>query len=152
MRPLLSFPSSTHPLITGHHLRPQADPLFSSIRSRYQPIISPAQEVVFSGQLGTIKRVDSRFDKDFGDLPLEHRMLNPSLAGGALYDLGPYALLWSTLFLYQHPNNAGEWPKEVKAVMRKDERTGVDAAMSWLMSYENLGATVSRLESWGNGA
>lgn len=73
-------------------------------------------------------------------------MLNPTLAGGAFYDLGPYALLWSTLFLYQHPSNEQEFPKEIKAVMRVDKRTGVDASMSWVMIYEKLGATVSELE------
>lgn len=41
-------------------------------------------------------------------------MLNPALAGGALFDLGPYALLWSTLFLYQHPQNEGADPEDIK--------------------------------------
>lgn len=130
-------------------------------------MVAAAQRVVFGGALGAIKRVDSRFDKDFGgsfhllfpeapssrvvveliylppDLDHAHRMLNPTLAGGAFYDLGPYALLWSTLFLYQHPENEQEFPTEIKATMRIDKRTGVDAAMTWVMLYENMGATVS---------
>lgn len=96
-----------------------------AVWTRYQPVVKAAQEVVFGGTLGEIKRVDSRcvspssftslllgrkcgltgwrcdlrgvrFDKDFGDLPVEHRMLNPALAGGALFDLGPVRLSRST--------------------------------------------------------
>jgi predicted dehydrogenase len=78
---------------------------WAAVWTRFQPIVAPAQAVVFDGTLGQIKRCDSRFDKQFGDLPKEHRMLNPELAGGALFDLGPYAALWPTLFLFQHPAN-----------------------------------------------
>lgn len=89
-------------------------------------------------------------------------MLNPELAGGALFDLGPYAALWPTLFLFQHPDNERSPPEDIKvsaylqprlpfvahrcllllyqASVRFDERTGVDASTTAVMTYKRLGA------------
>lgn len=80
-----------------------------------------------------------------------------------------YALLWSTLFLYQHPKNEKTKPSDIKvrsspppqirpldsrnlkalnrdplfflqASMRWDVRTGVDASTSAVLTYPQLGA------------
>ncbi|CED84884.1 Dimeric dihydrodiol dehydrogenase [Phaffia rhodozyma] len=114
--------------------------VMEAVWTRFQPIVEPAQKVVFGGEIGEIKRIDSRFDKDFGDLPHEHRLLNPSLAGGALFDLGPYSFLWPTLFLFQHPKNGRTPPTDISPSIIFDPRTGVDGITSYIMKYEKLGA------------
>lgn len=70
-------------------------------------------------------------------------MLNPALAGGGLFDLGPYAQLWATLFAFQHPANNGAAPEDIKASMIWDKRTGVDSSATWVLIYPTLGVQVS---------
>jgi dihydrodiol dehydrogenase / D-xylose 1-dehydrogenase (NADP) len=112
--------------------------------TRFQPIIEPAQRALFvDNKIGDIKRIESSFTKDFGDLPHDHRMLNPSLAGGGLFDLGPYAVLWPILLLFQHPKNERQPPTDVKASMIFDKRTGVDETTSWVMNFPLLGASAT---------
>jgi predicted dehydrogenase len=63
----------------------------------------------------------------------ESRLFNPSLTGGALYDIGIYPLFISKLLLGN--------PKEIKAVATFAP-TGVDSNTSLSLSYDN-GATAS---------
>jgi predicted dehydrogenase len=53
------------------------------------------QKAVHSGAIGEVHAVYSDHAADeYGKGSMESRLLNPSLAGGPLMDLGPYPMVW----------------------------------------------------------
>ena len=53
------------------------------------------QKAVHSGGIGEVHAVYSDHAADeYGKGSMESRLLNPSLAGGPLMDLGPYPMVW----------------------------------------------------------
>lgn len=106
--------------------------LMEAIWTRFHPAIAQTLEIIQSGQIGNIVHIAA----DFGFKAVyeeESRLFNPSLTGGALYDIGIYPLFISKLILGN--------PKEIKAVATFAP-TGVDSNTSLSLSYEN-GATAS---------
>lgn len=77
-------------------------------------------------------------------LPTSHRLFNPSLAGGAQLDLGPYPILWALLALYHHPDNEGEEPSKIEGSMMKHKETGVDVFSSLTLDFDKLTARANR--------
>lgn len=64
-----------------------------------------------------------------------HRMVNPELAGGALLDLGVYALTWVFQMLYHvQPESAKEAP-QVQSTVLRHPTTGVDEQTSILAHF-----------------
>jgi len=106
--------------------------LMEAIWTRFHPAIAQTLDIIQSGQIGDIVHIAA----DFGFKAVydeEARLFNPSLTGGALYDIGIYPLFISKLILGN--------PKEIKAVATFAP-TGVDVNTALSLSYEN-GATAS---------
>jgi predicted dehydrogenase len=64
--------------------------------SRWHPRTRRAEALIATGAIGTVTTVDSGFT--FPAVPADNYRLDPAKGGGALYDLGPYALgaaLWA---------------------------------------------------------
>lgn len=115
--------------------------LMEAVWTRYFPLSIKIRELVTSGAIGKVHRVTSDLSlptaTDDGGLsfPNEHRMVNPDLAGGALLDLGIYALTWVFQILY-HCQPVGEREKPVvKAVVEKYEATGADESSSMILQF-----------------
>ena len=103
--------------------------------TRYFPLSIYARELITSGRLGTVERTFA--DLSMGMPPetsfdAKHRMVNPDLAGGALLDLGIYALTWVFQTLYTVQKNPMQ-PTVVSA-MRKWE-SGVDQQTTMLLTF-----------------
>lgn len=94
---------------------------------RWHPRIRAAQQVISSGALGEPSHVESVFDAALS-VPETNYRLDPALGGGALYDLGCYAIsaaLWAT---------GGQPPTEV-AVRRTVGPTAVDLATDAVLRW-----------------
>jgi len=64
--------------------------------SRWHPRTRRAEALIATGALGAVTAVDSGFT--FSGVPADNYRLDPTKGGGALYDLGPYAVgaaLWA---------------------------------------------------------
>ncbi len=93
---------------------------------RWHPRIRQAQQVLAEGRIGTVRHVTAAFT--FAGVAADNYRLDPRMGGGALYDIGCYAVsavLWSC---------GGRLPAEVAARSRRSE-TGVDlmteAVLTW---------------------
>lgn len=117
-----------------------------AVWTRYFPLSIKIREMVKFGTIGKAERVfaDLSFNCTISgsgssdlDFPDSDRMVNPDLAGGALLDLGIYALTWIFQILYT-AQETKEKPSVLAAVQKY--RTGVDAMTSMVLSFEKLGA------------
>ncbi|WVQ80131.1 hypothetical protein IAT38_002232 [Cryptococcus sp. DSM 104549] len=116
--------------------------LMEAVWTRFQPITYAIQEVIASGRLGKFKRltVDNSLDYKMDEKPESHRMLDPSLGGGALLDLGPYPLVWAMLVLHHHPLNTTRTPPRIlTSYQTVYERTGVDSGTRMLLEWDGVG-------------
>ncbi|MEO8829691.1 Gfo/Idh/MocA family oxidoreductase [Lapillicoccus sp.] len=93
--------------------------------TRHLPHIAWMHERIAAGALGEIVTLTADHGQAL-DLPVEHRLKDPNLAGGALLDLGVYPVAFSVDVLGP--------PTEVHAVGRLTE-TGVDGHASLVMGY-----------------
>jgi len=93
--------------------------------TRHLPHIAWVHERIASGTIGEIVHVVADHGQAL-DLPAEHRLKNPDLAGGAMLDLGVYPVSFIVDLL-------GE-PESVDAVGRLTE-TGVDGHVSMVLGY-----------------
>jgi predicted dehydrogenase len=112
--------------------------LMEAVWTRYFPAVLDLQKKLFEDKIiGKIHRVYSDFSIDFGveDLPYSHRMIDPELGGGALLDLGIYALTWVFLINYADPDNKKQPPKFSGSII-KTPRSGVDEHTSITMAFE----------------
>ncbi|PWY99033.1 NAD(P)-binding protein [Testicularia cyperi] len=113
--------------------------LMEAVWIRFFPIVKEIQKRVHADRaLGKIQRVFSDFGMPFKPDP-KHRLFNPDLGGGALLDLGIYALTWQMLILYQDPDNKGEEPAVTGSIL-KTPLTGVDEFTSITLNFAKLGA------------
>lgn len=69
--------------------------LAEAIWTRYQPAVSIVRNLISSGRIGTPRLVTSTLGYSMGDKP---RIMRPDLCGGALLDLGVYALNFVRMF------------------------------------------------------
>lgn len=83
----------------------------------HMPLFKRLRQIVNSGQIGTLKMIQVSFGscKEYDS---NNRFFSKELAGGALLDIGTYALSFSRYFLSSQPN-------EILTTMKKFE-TGVD--------------------------
>ncbi|KAG1781045.1 hypothetical protein EV702DRAFT_1077323 [Suillus placidus] len=105
--------------------------------TRFQPLALEVKEISESGVLGAplALQADLSADCQLHKLPKTHRILDPTLGGGALLDLGPYPLIWAILALYEHPANRGAAPSNVSGAMLKTPLTGVDRNTSFTVTF-----------------
>ena len=69
--------------------------LAEAIWTRYQPAVSIIRNLISSGRIGTPRLVTATLGYSMGDKP---RIMRPDLCGGALLDLGVYALNFVRMF------------------------------------------------------
>ena len=83
----------------------------------HMPLYEKLKQVVQTGKLGTLKMVNVSFGS-CKEYDVTNRFFSPDLAGGALLDIGTYALSFARFFLSAQPH-------EVLTIVKKFE-TGVD--------------------------
>ncbi|KAJ9638757.1 hypothetical protein H2201_005750 [Coniosporium apollinis] len=113
--------------------------LMEAVWTRYFPLSIYVRDLITSGRLGPVHRVTADLsmsmspETSFPDG--KHRMVNPELAGGALLDLGIYALTWcfQTLYLTQ-PESERRRPS-VQAAMKLYPPTGADEMTTMLLTF-----------------
>ena len=69
--------------------------LAEAIWTRYQPAVSIVRELITNGCIGTPRLITATLGYSMGDKP---RIMRPDLCGGALLDLGVYALNFVRMF------------------------------------------------------
>ena len=83
----------------------------------HMPLYKKLRNLVDDGKLGKIKMIQVNFGS-LKEYDVKNRFFNPDLAGGALLDIGTYALSFTRYFLSSQP-------KEILTTVKKFE-TGVD--------------------------
>ncbi|KAL1876917.1 hypothetical protein VTK73DRAFT_8994 [Phialemonium thermophilum] len=123
-----------------------------AVWTRYFPLSVKVRELIQSGAIGTVYRTvaDLSLASDAGNGKVSfadsHRMVNPDLAGGALLDLGIYALTWVFQSLYHvQPEKDKEAPRAVGAVHKY--HTGADESTSILLQFPEHKSTGVALTS-----
>lgn len=111
-----------------------------AVWTRYFPISIKVRELITSGAIGNVYRTiaDLSVGRDAPDgkidFPDSNRMVNADLAGGALLDLGIYALTWVFQSLYHvQPEGEKEAPKVFAAVNKY--HTGADETTSIILQF-----------------
>lgn len=113
--------------------------LMEAVWIRLFPLTLELQRLLFKEKvIGEIKRVKSDLSMPFGETDVEHRLLNPDLGGGALLDLGVYALTWSFIVGYDNPANERTAPEIVSSI-RKVKTTGVDGHTTAILNFPKSG-------------
>ena len=69
--------------------------LAEAIWTRYQPVVATVRQLMADGRIGTPRLVTATLGYSMGDKP---RIMRPDLCGGALLDLGVYALNFVRMF------------------------------------------------------
>ena len=69
--------------------------LAEAIWTRYQPLVNIVRELIHKGQIGTPRLLTATLGYSMGDKP---RIMRADLCGGALLDLGVYALNFVRMF------------------------------------------------------
>lgn len=100
--------------------------------TRYLPISFKVRELIASGTIGEVRRViaDTSFSEDVEKKwGTQNRIINMDLAGGALLDLGIYALTWVFQILYHLQPEPRQAPSILSSVIkyktRADEQTAI---------------------------
>jgi predicted dehydrogenase len=101
--------------------------LMEAMWARFNPHMREVQRLLAEGALGEIATVNADHSQWFVE-DRAHRLFAPELGGGALLDLGVYAVSFASMVL-------GE-PTRVLA-LADPAFTGVDAQTSILLGYEN---------------
>jgi xylose dehydrogenase (NAD/NADP) len=99
---------------------------------RWHPRVRLAQQLLAEGAIGTVRHVTSVFT--FDGVPAGNYRLDPAKGGGALYDIGHYALSGAAWAF-------GGLPHEVVAKMELGP-TGVDLTTHAILSYEDGDAEI----------
>ena len=101
--------------------------LMEAMWTRYLPAVEKVRKLLASGTIGDVRMVKA----DFGfrtEIVPEARLFNPELGGGALLDVGIYALSFASMVLGSKPLKA--------SVMSHIGITGVDEQSAFMLEYE----------------
>jgi len=111
-----------------------------AVWTRYFPLSIQVRDLISSGAIGNVYRTiaDLSLGRDAGNGKIafddSHRMVNTDLAGGALLDLGIYALTWVFQTLYHvQPEEQKEKPNVMAAVNKY--HTGADETTSIIVQF-----------------
>jgi predicted dehydrogenase len=107
--------------------------IFEGFHYRFHPLFGRALQVVRSGAIGRIRRIEAVFNAALPDTPGELRYIE-ALGGGAMMDLGCYCMHWIRTM-------AGDEPTVVSASARCDA-PGVDLDIEAEMAF-TTGPTAS---------
>lgn len=102
--------------------------LMEAMWSRFIPTTLKAKEWIDQGKIGQVKLINASFCFNFPYDP-KHRLYNPELAGGSLYDAGVYPIEFASGML-------GQYPSEVTSVATIGP-TGVDEYVAMSFAYKN---------------
>ena len=110
----------------------------AQVWTRYFPVSIHIREMITSGKLGTMYRTYADLSMALRpeSFPDSSRMVNPDLAGGALLDLGIYALTWVFQTLYTTQKNP-QAPSVVSSLRKY--RLGTDEQTSMLLTFPRDG-------------
>ena len=101
----------------------------------HMPLFKELKKVILSNSLGPVKMVQVNFGS-FKEYDVNNRFFNPNLAGGALLDIGVYAVSFARCFMTSKPNT-------VLTTMTPLE-TGVDESSGILLQNKEMEiATIS---------
>ncbi len=72
--------------------------VMEALWTRFNPTIKTIQEIILSGEIGEIERIDAEFSiyRDFDE---KSRIFNNELGGGALLDVGIYPITFTDIFI-----------------------------------------------------
>ncbi|KAI1608328.1 dimeric dihydrodiol dehydrogenase [Exophiala viscosa] len=113
--------------------------LMEAMWTRYFPISIYVRDLITSGKIGNVTRTFADLSVNFHPATAfadgKSRMINPELAGGALLDMGIYALHWVFQTLYHtQPEDQRECPVVVSS-MKMYEHSAVDEMTSMLITF-----------------
>ncbi len=91
----------------------------------HMPLYRMLRERVASGELGKVNLIQLNFGS-YKEYDMKNRFFNPELAGGAMLDIGVYALSLARMFLNSNPD-------QVRSFVRKAP-TGVDESAAIAMA------------------
>lgn len=115
--------------------------LMEAVWTRYFPLSIQIRDHVKNGKIGVVHRVLSDLSISTAlpngdlDFPDDSRMVDKQLAGGALLDLGIYALTWVFQILY-HCQPAGSREKPSVHSAMNLYKTGADEMTSMILRFE----------------
>lgn len=126
--------------------------LMEALWTRFFPLAAEVRAAVASGAIGAVQRVTA--DSSFGENAealwgTQNRIINLDLAGGALLDLGVYALAWVFQILY-HLQPAPRQAPTVASSVIKYPLTGADEQTAVLLTFPVGPAVDSASEGQGN--
>jgi predicted dehydrogenase len=101
--------------------------LMEAFMYRLHPLWTETKRIVDEGEIGELQAIQVAFSY-FNDDPTNIRNI-PEVGGGALYDIGCYAISASR-FLF------GSEPTQVKAVLRRDVSLGTDVVTGGLLDFD----------------
>jgi predicted dehydrogenase len=96
--------------------------------SRFNPLICEVYDKVKSGELGPLNYLKADFGFYALDRPDDSRVLNPSLGGGSLLDIGIYPVFLAYLLLGK--------PQGIKTIP-KFYKTGAEVQLSMIFDYQS---------------
>lgn len=99
---------------------------------RLHPLWQKTIELARSGAIGEVRAVQTVFSY-FNDDPTNIRNI-PDVGGGALYDIGCYAVNSARMIF-------GAEPTTVKASIHRDDRLGTDVVTSAILDFDGRQAT-----------
>lgn len=105
--------------------------------SRFIPQYQKAKEWITSGRIGSIESASVVIGFRATADP-NHRLINPALAGGAMYDIGVYAIEPLTYLI-------GEPVEDAIGVWRPHAVTGVDARATMILRFASCDAALQCL-------
>lgn len=88
----------------------------------HMPIYKRLNEIIDSGALGELKIIQMNFGS-YKEYDMANRFFNPNLAGGALLDIGVYALSFIRWFMSEKPNQICSQVKNAPSGV--DEQAGI---------------------------
>ena len=100
--------------------------LMEAFHYRYHPLFARVLEIVASGEIGDVRRLEAVFSTSIEATATELRY-DPSLGGGALMDLGTYCLHWVRTVVGAEP--------EVRAAKAMIGATGVDISTQATLAF-----------------
>lgn len=126
--------------------------LMEALWTPFFPLAAEVRQAVASGVIGAVQRVTA--DSSFGENAealwgTQNRIINLDLAGGALLDLGVYALAWVFQILYHLQPAARQAPSVASSVI-KYPSTGADEQTAVLLTFPVGPAVDSASEGQNN--
>ena len=110
--------------------------LMEGMWSRFPPGMAKVRELIDSGTLGELRSLQADFGFKAKNRDPKGRLLNPTLAGGSLLDIGIYPVSLSSMLFGR--------PKEIATTWHKGE-TGVDEQAAFV--FRHAGGALSVMHS-----